>query len=423
MQDHGLWSQRLENRLAPLLLPAKHHQKANSKWWNHEPDFEIIFLRNRRPYLRQSSDPSQDFLNFITTDYRNRLYIALLPRCQHLLLWIPQPKADSYRHRLSLSHHLQIFIDLSKGDNQQKNKNLQKLTELESSGRFFTALDSLANCIARFTSQLSLINILIVLPTALGLEVSLCIYRSGNTGTAGAVVTIFSLQKPHFHWSSTTFMFPITGRKRKIQSHPEQRWQRISKHFAGWHFLKSKTRTPFQRSEATPIPMAVLAAWEKRIISDDSNPAEILTLGCFLIATMASLRFRDLLRTNPDRLLFRGIYSAAFPGEPKPQYQVNPGVFAALSLQHDPPVNIGFFASLKLWNQALKWANNIAVKTGSQISSYPLGQIQSLSLHHALIIMDLRWSGTMPSAIGFNHRCFHQIKQKSFPLTVWNQPS
>ena len=100
--------------------------------------------------------------------------------------------------------------------------------------------------------------------------------------------------------------------------------------------------------------MAVLAAWEKRIISDDSNPAEILTLGCFLIATMASLRFRDLLRTNPDRLLFRGIYSAAFPGEPKPQYQVNPGVFAALSLQHDPPVNIGFLDSLKLWNQALK---------------------------------------------------------------------
>lgn len=47
--------------------------------------------------------------------------------------------------------------------------------------------------------------------------------RSGNTGAAGAVVTIFSLQKPHFHWSSTTFMFPITGRKRKIQSHPEQR--------------------------------------------------------------------------------------------------------------------------------------------------------------------------------------------------------
>ena len=71
-------------------------------------------------------------------------------------------------------------------------------------------------------------------------------------------------------------------------------------------FLKSKTRTPFERSEATPIPMAVLAAWEKRIISDNSNPAEILTLGCFLIPTMASLRFRDLLRTKPESLTIQG---------------------------------------------------------------------------------------------------------------------
>lgn len=34
-------------------------------------------------------------------------------------------------------------------------------------------------------------------------------------------------------------------------------------------FLKSKTRIPFERSEATPIPLAVLAAWENRIISTD----------------------------------------------------------------------------------------------------------------------------------------------------------
>ena len=61
-------------------------------------------------------------------------------------------------------------------------------------------------------------------------------------------------------------------------------------------FIKSKTRVPFERSEATPIPLAVLAAWENRIISIDAEPAEIITLGCFLIATMASLRFRDLLR-------------------------------------------------------------------------------------------------------------------------------
>jgi len=71
-------------------------------------------------------------------------------------------------------------------------------------------------------------------------------------------------------------------------------------------FLKSKTRIPFERSEATPIPLAVLAAWENRIISTDTNPAEIITLGCFLIATMASLRFRDLLRTKPLSISLQG---------------------------------------------------------------------------------------------------------------------
>ena len=71
-------------------------------------------------------------------------------------------------------------------------------------------------------------------------------------------------------------------------------------------FLKSQTRIPFERSEASPIPLAVLSAWENRILSADSHPAEILTLGCFLTATMASPRFRDLLRTKPQSLSLHG---------------------------------------------------------------------------------------------------------------------
>ena len=71
-------------------------------------------------------------------------------------------------------------------------------------------------------------------------------------------------------------------------------------------FFKSKTRVPFERSEATPIPLAVLAAWVNRIISTDTNLAEIITLGCFLIATMASVRFRDLLRTKRQSLSLQG---------------------------------------------------------------------------------------------------------------------
>ena len=66
-------------------------------------------------------------------------------------------------------------------------------------------------------------------------------------------------------------------------------------------FLKSQTRIPFERSKATLIPLAVLAAWKQRIISNQFSLPEIITLG-FLIATMALLRFRDLLRTQPETL-------------------------------------------------------------------------------------------------------------------------
>ena len=71
-------------------------------------------------------------------------------------------------------------------------------------------------------------------------------------------------------------------------------------------FLKSQTRIAFERSEATPIPLAVLAAWEQRILSENSSLPEIITLAYFLIATLASLRFRDLLRTKPESLSIQG---------------------------------------------------------------------------------------------------------------------
>ena len=69
---------------------------------------------------------------------------------------------------------------------------------------------------------------------------------------------------------------------------------------------------PFERSEASPIPFAVLAACETRMLSKEASLLEVITLGCFLIATVASLRFRDLLRTKPDSVsvqkhILRGI--------------------------------------------------------------------------------------------------------------------
>ena len=66
-------------------------------------------------------------------------------------------------------------------------------------------------------------------------------------------------------------------------------------------FLRSQTRIPFERPEATPIPLAVLAAWEQRIISNQSSVPEIITLGCFLIATMASLTARRRRRMRKKK--------------------------------------------------------------------------------------------------------------------------
>ena len=68
-------------------------------------------------------------------------------------------------------------------------------------------------------------------------------------------------------------------------------------------FPKISNSNPFRMIRSYT---AVLAAWEQRILSEDSSLPEIITLGCFLIATMASLRFRDLLRTKPETISIQG---------------------------------------------------------------------------------------------------------------------
>ena len=93
-------------------------------------------------------------------------------------------------------------------------------------------------------------------------------------------------------------------------------------------FLKSQTRIPFEGSEATPIPLAVPAAWEERIISDQSSLPEIITLGCFLIATMASLRFRDLLRTKPESVSIQGHILRGIPWRTNPSLRPTLGCAA-----------------------------------------------------------------------------------------------
>ena len=167
-------------------------------------------------------------------------------------------------------------------------------------------------------------NILTALLKAWVQEVFSCTHKFGTIGLVGAIFTLQIQLRPHYHLSWTIFTLRTSSRRRK-NSEPSR--TRMTTHIKAlrWislklnlpilaclqsqtvsDFLKSKTRIPFERSEATPIPLAVLAAWENRIISTDTSPAEIITLGCFLIATMASLRFRDLLRTKPLSISLQG---------------------------------------------------------------------------------------------------------------------
>ena len=119
------------------------------------------------------------------------------------------------------------------------------------------------------TTQPSLSNILIALLTVWALEVFSCIYRFGIIGLASDHLKRKKDSKPSrtrmmthikaLRWVALKLDLPVLT---ALQS------QTVS------DFLKSQTRIPFERSEATPIPLAVLAAWEQRIISDGSSLPE-----------------------------------------------------------------------------------------------------------------------------------------------------
>ena len=151
-------------------------------------------------------------------------------------------------------------------------------------------------------------------------------------------------------------------------------------------FLKSQTRIPFERSEATPIPLAVLAAWEQRILSDDSPLPEIITLGCFLIATMASLRFRDLLQTKPETFSIQGHILRGISWRTKTSVSGQPwGVFC-LGVTTRPSVKHWVFRFLEAIQLGIEKSRNHWVPSGQQISYSPHGPTQSLSPHLVPII-------------------------------------
>ena len=75
------------------------------------------------------------------------------------------------------------------------------------------------------------------------------------------------------------------------------------------------TEGPVDRREAIPVPLAVIASWERCVCHDSAPDALRLFLGGLLLAAHASLRFGDLQRIQATRLCLtanalRGLRSA-----------------------------------------------------------------------------------------------------------------
>ena len=247
--------------------------------YNHRPS-------NQGPNFPDYIMGDFDSLNFIvshpllpsvTVHSLKKLIYSFVPLRNHSLLQPP-------------SARLQIPY------NHQPTKTNQMQNEPEPfCGKCSMKLDSHPNFIVRFTTLSLSTNTLIELLIAWVLEDFLCMCRSGITGPAGANVIRAHQQRHLFHWSWITYMLPITSNEKRTPSHQEPGWWHISKHYVGWlsnllpvfgalqsqtvsDFLKSQTRIPFERSEATPIPLAVLAAWERRILSDDLTHLSLKSL-------------------------------------------------------------------------------------------------------------------------------------------------
>ena len=61
----------------------------------------------------------------------------------------------------------------------------------------------------------------------------------------------------------------------------------------GGLLLGVESRVLSDRKEALPLPIFVLAAWERFLLSEEGEPGFRLFIGGLLIAAKASLRFSD----------------------------------------------------------------------------------------------------------------------------------
>lgn len=112
-----------------------------------------------------------------------------------------------------------------------------------------------------------------------------------------------------------------------------------------------------------------------RTVGQSSLP-EIITLGCFLIATMASLRFRDLLRTKLESLSIQGHILRGISWRTKTSVSGQPWGVCCLGITTRPSVKHWVFRSDRNWQKSWLLGSPMAIPFSSPCS-----------YHHALALI------------------------------------
>ena len=118
---------------------------------------------------------------------------------------------------------------------------------------------------------------------------------------------------------------------------------------------------------------------------------EVITVGCFLVATMASLRFRDLLRTKPESLSLQGRILSGISGRTKTSVSGQPWGVCCLGFTTRPSTAhwvFRFLEALQLGidksreNWGANWTRDFLLP--SWTDSIPFSPC---SYHHALALI------------------------------------
>ena len=122
--------------------------------------------------------------------------------------------------------------------------------------------------------------------------------------------------------------------------------------------------TTSDTQEALPLPMAVAAAFERRVCQADAPRWEKLVIGSFLAMTWGGLRFADLQRTAPSSIVLDGHIVRGLTWRSKVTRKGQPFGFWAFGLTMRPPDRGWGIAWLLCMSE---WIRTLRIQAGPNI--------------------------------------------------------